>query len=212
MQSAAIYEITTKASSLEIELPATAPLWTVLVDGASTKPQRRRRQTAGQLAQRRRTVSPRATRVRTRRSGSVSPAAFPLPRPKLLLRSGAEDERDTPQADLVWNLVLPAGFVVKQSSSTVEWQNPPRRIPAALIAGGKFMNCSAVWGRGRSCQPCKRRTNRPAIATMPPPRRKPSTTLTLQLRQHPHLPPPLTRNLDMWFLPLPKTLHRLRLR
>ena len=133
-QSIARYDLVTKATILEVALPGDAVLWTMLVDGLPTKPQKegttllvslpprddlpvRRVQIVFETTGRELTLAP-----------TITAAA-----PHLLLRgNGTEVDREVPQADLKWRLILPSGYVLKTSSGSVAPVAKPRRDIAAL--------------------------------------------------------------------------------
>ena len=67
-------------------------------------------------------------------SGMIE-AASPL----LLVRAaGADAEREIPQADLQWQLILPSGYSVRRALGTVDTDDiPPRKLAAAKL--GRFL-------------------------------------------------------------------------
>jgi hypothetical protein len=136
-QSVARYDIVTKATLLEIRLPIASTLWTVFLDNEPTKPQREGQSLLLSL--------PAQDRVQIRKlqivyetpsarfglSGTVDAVA-----PTLLVRAiGTDAEREVPQADLEWKLVLPSGYVVRRAGGTVFTDIPPRELPALRVAG-----------------------------------------------------------------------------
>jgi len=132
-QTAARFDLRTKALYLEVKLPPGAELWSADLDGEPIKPQRE----AGSLL-----VSlpagPRGA-VRSLRivyEDSVDSVALigtiEMAAPKLLLRADrGASALEVPIADLVWHLRLPAGYEVTRSDGTVV-TTVKRPEPAAL--------------------------------------------------------------------------------
>jgi hypothetical protein len=133
-QSVARYDLLTKATLLEIRLPAGSELWTVYLDNQPTKPQIEGDSLLLSL--------PAQQRVAIRKlqivyespsqslgfSGTVEAVA-----PTLLVRAtGTDAEREIPQADLQWQLILPSGYQVRSAGGTVFTNEIPEREMAAL--------------------------------------------------------------------------------
>ncbi len=145
-QSVARYDLLTKATLLEIRLPSRSTLWTVLLDGEPTKPQKEAgslllsMNTQDRLVPRKLQIVYETPSQKLRLSGTVAAIA-----PTLLVRAaGVDDEREIPQADLEWQLVLPTGYRVRRAGGTVftdqigERQWAPLKVAAAVygLTGG----------------------------------------------------------------------------
>jgi len=133
-QSLARYDLVTKSTILEVALPGDAILWTILVDGQPTKPQKEGTTLLVSLPPREDLPVRRVEIVyeTTGRELSLAPT-ITAAAPQLLLRGrGEEADREVPQADLEWKLILPSGYVLKNSSGTVAPVARPRREIAAL--------------------------------------------------------------------------------
>ncbi|MFN0022202.1 MAG: hypothetical protein ACKVP0_28465 [Pirellulaceae bacterium] len=146
-QSVARYAFKTKATLLEIRLPAGSTLWSVFLDGKPTKPQREIAAGAGDSP----TVPDRLlltlpaqsdsvrrdlqivyeTRDEMSATGEVSSDA-----PRLFVRAeSSKDAVEVPQANLVWTLILPTGYQVRRSAGTVFTQEvQPREVAAVRAA------------------------------------------------------------------------------
>ncbi|WP_254513809.1 hypothetical protein [Anatilimnocola floriformis] len=135
-QSIARYDLVTKATILEVALPGDAVLWTMLVDGQPTKPQKEKHTLLVSLPPREDLPVRRVQIVfeTTGRELSLAPT-ISAAAPHLLLRgSGDETDREVPQADLEWRLILPSGYVLKTSSGSVApVAKPPREIAALKV-------------------------------------------------------------------------------
>ncbi|WP_425615613.1 hypothetical protein NA78x_005542 [Anatilimnocola sp. NA78] len=138
-QSVARYDLATKASMLEVSLPGDSVLWTMLVDGQPTKPQKEKNALLVSLPPRE-DLKLRRVQIVYETTGNpiyltTTVDAFA---PKLLLRtSGDEAAREVPQADLQWKLILPKGFELRSSSGTVspvEAAKPRRPLAAFQVA------------------------------------------------------------------------------
>ena len=146
-QSVARYAFKTKATLLEIRLPAGSTLWSVYLDGKPTKPQRETAAGAGDapvVPDRLLTTLPAQSDAVERNlqivyetpgemsaSGEVETAA-----PKLFVRAeSSKDAIEVPQANLVWTLILPTGYHVRRSAGTVFTQEvQPREVAAVRVA------------------------------------------------------------------------------
>lgn len=133
-QTFAAYDLVTKANILEVALPGDAVLWTMLVDGQPTKPQKEKGvllvslPPREDLPVRKVLIAFETTGFELGLAPTIKAAA-----PKLVLRgSGEEVDREVPQADLQWQLLLPHGYVLKSSGGTVSPVARPRRDIAAL--------------------------------------------------------------------------------
>ncbi len=133
-QTFAAYDLVTKANILEVALPGDAVLWTMLVDGQPTKPQKEKGvllvslPPREDLPVRKVLIAFEATGFELGLAPTIKAAA-----PKLVLRGrGEEADREVPQADLQWQLLLPRGYVLKSSGGTVSPVARPRRDIAAL--------------------------------------------------------------------------------
>ena len=120
-QTEAKYTILTKVPFLELKLPESAELWSVMLDGVPTRPQVRGDSVVISM--------PPDTTQRTRAvsvfyedeiaefglSGKIDMQA-----PTLLVRNDAKSEPiDVPQADIDWSVTLPSGYSVASNDGTV---------------------------------------------------------------------------------------------
>lgn len=133
-QSVARYAIITKADTLEISLPPSSTLWTILLDGAPTKPQRTGDSLLLSLPSQQ---APTLREIRlvyeTKLSSLGLTGMIDLAPPRLMLIAG--ESRDVPQADLDWKLTLPAGYELSSSSSQFTTTDLPKRVhPAVKVA------------------------------------------------------------------------------
>ncbi len=146
-QTAARFELRTKAPFLEAQLPAGSILWSVELDGRPAKPQRQNHQLllslpAGEEATLRDLRIVYETPVDA--AGLVSDVEIPAPR--LLVRTAPDQPgTEVPVADLLWHLHAPTGYRVIRSGGTLTTDEvfPPE--PAitllarwVLSAGGGF--------------------------------------------------------------------------
>ena len=136
-QSVARYDLLTKATLLEIRLPAESTLWTVFLDDQPTKPQKENDSlllslpAQEQITLRKLQLAYESPVTPLGLSGTIE-AASPL----LLVRAaGTDAEREIPQADLQWQLILPSGYNVRRALGTVGTDDiPPRELAAAKVA------------------------------------------------------------------------------
>jgi hypothetical protein len=133
-QSVARYDLLTKATLLEIKLPAGSELWTVYLDNQPTKPQIEGDSllislpAQQRLALRKLQIVYESPSQSLGFSGKVEAIA-----PTLLVRAtGTDAEREIPQADLQWQLILPSGYQVRRAGGTVFTNQIPEREMAAL--------------------------------------------------------------------------------
>jgi hypothetical protein len=146
-QTAARYQLRTKALLLEVQLPADAEFWSAYLDGAAVAPQRDGERLLLNLP------ADNQKPIRDLQLVYESPvAALALLRsvattaPSLWLR----DDRSGPAvevlaADMKWTLVLPNGHRLVRSSGTVFTTSlPPRRWPLA-VAGEKLYGMLSGW-------------------------------------------------------------------
>jgi hypothetical protein len=149
-QTAASYYLTTKATLLEVALPGDAKLWTMLVDGQPTKPQKEKNTLLVSLPPRenlpfrRLQIIYETTGLPLSLSADVNAFA-----PRLLLRgTGDEEAREVPQADVQWQLILPPGYALRTSSGTVSPVQKPRKPIAVLqLAGAVYEMGGGVGNR-----------------------------------------------------------------
>ncbi len=148
-QSAARFELRTKAPFLEIELPSGSQLWSADLDGRPIKPQRDGDSLlvslpATDAAERRALRVVYETPVATvRLLGAVS-----LPAPQLRLR-GAGDVAavEVPLVDLKWDLLLPEQYEVVRSDGTVSLAERHRSEPALVrLARGLYRASGGIPG------------------------------------------------------------------
>lgn len=151
-QTFAAYDLVTKANILEVALPGDAVLWTMLVDGQPTKPQKEKGALLVSLPPRE-DLPVRKVLIAFETTGfelGLAPT-IKAAAPKLVLRgSGEEVDREVPQADLQWQLLLPHGYVLKSSGGTVSPVARPRREIAALQVWKLFKYYGGGVGRDRS--------------------------------------------------------------
>jgi len=134
-QTAAQFNLRTKALFLEVRLPPQAELWSADLDGQPIKPQRDKKSLLASLpagtvdATRSLRIVYQAPVNRVALSGSLD-----MPAPELWLRAdrGAAAV-EVPLADLVWHLQLPTGYEVIRSDGTV-FTPLPSPEPAILTA------------------------------------------------------------------------------
>ena len=139
-QSVARYDLLTKATLLEIRLPAESTLWTVFLDEQPTKPQKENDSLLLSLpAQEQITLR----KLQLAYESPVAPlglsGTIEATSPMLLVRAaGTDAEREIPQADLQWQLILPSGYNVRRALGTVGTDDiPPRELAAAKV--GRFL-------------------------------------------------------------------------
>lgn len=140
-QSVARYDLVTKATLLEIKLPAGSQLWTVFLDNQPTKPQREGESLLLSLAAQERVAVRKLQLVyespsqKLGLSGTIDAFA-----PTLLIRAtGTDAEREIPQADLEWKLILPTGYTVRRAGGSVFTDEiPPRQLAAIKVAGALY--------------------------------------------------------------------------
>jgi hypothetical protein len=135
-QSVARYDLLTKATLLEIRLPPRSTLWTIYLDDQPTKPQREGESllvslpAQAQVAARKLQIVYESPSQPLGLSGTVEAVA-----PVLLVRAvGSDEEREIPQADLQWQLLLPGGYEVHRVGGTVSTDVPPRTMAAVKVA------------------------------------------------------------------------------
>jgi hypothetical protein len=133
-QSVARYDLLTKATLVEIRLPAQSTLWTVFIDDHPTKPQKEGRSlfvslpAQERLAVRKLQIVYESPNSPLGLSGTIDAVA-----PLLLVRAaGSDAEREIPQADLQWQLILPSGYSVRRVGGTVDSDELPQRELAAV--------------------------------------------------------------------------------
>ena len=141
-QTQAQFQLRTKASYLEVELPDKAALWSAVLDGAPLKPQK---QGGVRLLGLPPSASD-ATRslqlvyeapVRSVTSGG----RLSLAAPRLLYRANraAKQSSEIPLVNFVWTVTLPSGYEAVATDGTLEAQAILRPLPAPLaVAGGLF--------------------------------------------------------------------------
>jgi hypothetical protein len=145
-QSLADFDLVTKATLLEVRLPAGSTLWTIALDEQPTKPQKEGDSLLISLpAQEQLAVRTLRVVYETNGAGLSLAGQIEAIAPQLLVRAkGSDAERAVPQADLDWTLQLPSGYTIRRSDGTVYTTAIERRVPAALkvaavlyaVAGG----------------------------------------------------------------------------
>lgn len=136
-QSVARYDLKTKATLIEIELPGDAKLWTIFLDGQPTKPQKQDGRllltlpAQNEATKRTLQVVYESQQSPLGLSGNIEAAA-----PRVLLRvEGDEEAALVPQVNLQWTLVLPSGYLIRRADGTVFTDELPPRELAAVKAG-----------------------------------------------------------------------------
>ena len=134
MQSLAEYDLLTKATLLEIKLPAGSELWTIYLDDEPTKPQREGKSLLLSLpAQRQLSVRKLKIVYETPGSALGFSGTIDAIAPVLLLPTAGTDAKPiVPQADLEWTLHLPTGYTIRRANGTVYTEAIQPRDPAAL--------------------------------------------------------------------------------
>lgn len=148
-QSIARYDLVTKATILQVALPDDTVLWTMLVDGQPTKPQREKNALLVSLPPRDGVAVRRVQLVyETTGKALAMSTTIEAHAPKLLLRgSTPEQDRVVPQADLEWKLILPSGYQLRSSSGTVTPVKKQRPPLAALKVAGVIYELGGGVGR-----------------------------------------------------------------
>ena len=121
-QTGARYQLRTKSPFLEIRLPPRARLWSILLAGESTKPQREGDSLLISLAGYDRTeFSDLQIVYETPAAGQIGSYGQLVTRPpQLFLRNdNGQTGREVPMANLVWHLELPTGYRVVDESGSV---------------------------------------------------------------------------------------------
>ena len=120
-QSVARYDLKTKATLIEVELPAGAALWTMYLDGQPTKPQKEDGRllltlpAQGEATKRTLQIVYETQQPPLGLSGNIEQVA-----PRVLLRvDPAKDSAIVPQVKLQWTLVLPSGYLIRRADGTV---------------------------------------------------------------------------------------------
>ena len=134
-QTVARYQLRTKASYLEIELPPGSSLWSAFLDGEPIKPQRESRRLLLSLPAKT-TAGVRKLQVVFETPSDVLGlmGTVELAAPKLYLWSAPDRQRaEVPVADVQWSLQLPAGYRVASSAGTVFLSQAQQR-PSPLAA------------------------------------------------------------------------------
>jgi hypothetical protein len=140
-QSVARYDLKTKATLIEIQLPAASRLWTVFLDGQPARPQNTRQNDRDRLL----LTLPAQTQATARRLQIVyesdqpplaTSASIEADAPAILLHVKGEDQPVAiPQVELHWTLVLPSGYEVRRERGSVFTEELPPRQLAAVKAG-----------------------------------------------------------------------------
>jgi hypothetical protein len=133
-QSLADFDLVTKATLLEVRLPAGSTLWTIALDEQPTKPQKEGESLLISLpAQEKLAVRTLRVVYETTGAGLSLAGQIEAIAPQLLVRAkGVDAERAVPQADLDWTLQLPSGYTLRRSDGTVYTTAIEQRQPAAL--------------------------------------------------------------------------------
>lgn len=135
-QTGARYHLRTKAPYLELQLPPSSTLWSILLDGKSSKPQREGESllislpgTSGVLND--------LQIVYETPVGAIGPmGTIEAPAPTLFLRTeDGKTDREVPVGNLEWHLALPAGYRVVAEAGTVFTSHlGPRPLPITRAA------------------------------------------------------------------------------
>ncbi|MGB6045384.1 MAG: hypothetical protein WBF93_19665, partial [Pirellulales bacterium] len=135
-QTVARYDLKTKASYIEIELPQDAKLWSALLDGVPTKPQRDDQRLLLSLPAKTSAGLRKLQVVYETPSSAIGLiGTVDLAAPKLYLRAAPDQPRaEVPVADVGWHVNLPAGYRIARSEGTVfTSQVQQRRSPLATV-------------------------------------------------------------------------------
>ncbi|HTN74560.1 MAG TPA: hypothetical protein VL096_04910, partial [Pirellulaceae bacterium] len=123
-QSVVRYDLKTKATLLDIRLPAESTLWSVFLDGRPAKPQR---QAVSNAADRLLLTLPAQTQAVARKLQIVYETPAPafstsgevLANAPSLWGEEGSNLVEIPQANLAWTLILPTGYQVRRAAGTV---------------------------------------------------------------------------------------------
>ena len=144
-QTAAVFELRTKATFLEVQLPVDPELWSVDLDGVPVKPQREDDKLLVSLP-----TGSGGTMVRLHLiyRMPVDPVGMTgrvgMTAPKLLLRADADAPGvEVPMANLVWRLQPPPGHEVIDSSGTVVFMGE-KAEPAFFGLARNFLGSAAA--------------------------------------------------------------------
>lgn len=134
-QTGARYDLRTKAPYLELRLPPDATLWSVFVDGKSSKPQREGENvliglpgTSGALCK--------VQVIYETPASAIGPMGkLEATAPAMFLRTDdGKTDREVPVANLEWHLALPAGYRAVAEEGTVFTNRlGPRPLPITRI-------------------------------------------------------------------------------
>ncbi len=156
-QTQALFQLRTKATSLEVRLPEGSELWSALVDETPLKPQTQQGRLLVGLP-----ASP-ADRLRKLQLVYQTPVApvgwtglIDLPAPSLAL--GAETAAgavDVPLADLLWTVRLPSGYQMVRNLGTVssDQDSEPPQLAAIEVLKGLAALPLVPWMGGRAAAP-----------------------------------------------------------
>ncbi len=121
-QSVARYQFVSKASLLEITLPAGSQLWTIFLDGEPTKPQRDGDRLLLGLSSQSSAITRQLHVVYQTPSNPMGLlGSLNLQAPVIAVRSVDDDQtRVIPEADLAWTVRLPSGHRVRWSKGATD--------------------------------------------------------------------------------------------
>ncbi len=138
-QTAARYEMRTKATYLQVDLPdpQRTQLWSATLDGVPATPQR---DGTGLLI----SLPPKADHTTRNLQFVYESTGSPfslmgnveIAAPRLFIRGDVDAVKyEVPVADLTWDLVLPTGHQVLRAEGSVQRHQSPRMSPLAVAAG-----------------------------------------------------------------------------
>ncbi|MBN2580417.1 MAG: hypothetical protein JXB10_15645 [Pirellulales bacterium] len=145
------FTIRSKALYVQLQLPVSAELWSVQIDGAPIKPQREGDHLLLGLP----TAAENAVhdlqfvyRMPTPSFALRGTVELPAPRLFLLADRGAKPD-EVPLADLEWTLAVPGGYTVVRTGGTLATDELHRPVPAALqVAGALYYLTGGVGNFG----------------------------------------------------------------
>ncbi len=172
-QTAAVFQLHTKALYLDVQLPEGSELWSAQIDGKPIKPQKQRESLLMSLP----AAAPgRAVSLQMVYETPVNRLALAgqveLRAPVLVLHAGPGSQpMEVPMADLAWGLYAPTGYHVYRSAGSVVAQLPAPE-PAAFtvlkaLAGSLLYSPGPIltWkGCGCGCAPSLPKAGTPAKA------------------------------------------------
>ena len=167
-QTEAKYTILTKVPFLELKLPDSAELWSVMLDGVPTRPQVRGDSVVISM--------PPDT---TRRTRAVSvfyedeiaefglSGKIKMQTPILLVRNDAESEPiEVPQADIDWSVTLPTGYSVASNDGSVFTTDEERKaLPYENVLTGVYRSINPLFVFPNASLATKKEEAKPDVAS-----------------------------------------------